>query len=383
MNKQATFKFRNNTYTVRQNESIKRVDGPDYHCKIDLQSGYTERWGRTKATEDDPVMAPFPEIFDFEIATACSGIPQVGSCKFCYKSNTSKGFETTSAEVDIALEHLSFWTDNGWISPLGQIAYGIGNANNENLIPIFELTRYKYGIVPNTTCNGAYLTDELIREWGRLLGAVAISNYGEICFDAVEKFTRLTNLKVNIHQIVSEENYDQCMQLLHQRKTDPRLSKLNAIVFLMLKPKGRGRSIAPLTNFNKYKALIDEAINSDLMWGADSCSAPTVMKALSNRSDAQQIYESIDPCEAFLFSAYANHKGECWPCSFSENELGWWNPPKLTEITNFIEEVWDAPRTSIWRNILLNSTTHPECKICQIKSHCRTCPIYNLNLCRV
>ena len=51
--------------------------------------------------------------------------------------------------------------------------------------------------------------------------------------------------------------------------------------------------------------------------------------------------------------------------------------------TNFIEEVWDAPRTSIWRNILLNSTTHPECKICQIKSHCRTCPIYNLNLCRV
>lgn len=384
MNRTATFKFRRKTYTVTQTDSIKRIDGPDYHLKMDLRSGYTERWGATK--DEDPVVAPFPEIMDCEIATKCKGVPDIegnfSSCHFCYKANTKIGEETTVETVDRILQAVSFETKDGLVSPLTQIAWGIGNADNPNLLPIFKLTREKYGIVPNTTCNGALLTEEMIKEWGQVLGAVAISNYGEICLDAVEAFTRLTSIRCNIHQLVSESTYDQCMDILEKRATDPRLSKMYAIVFLMLKQKGRGRTMQPLLSMDKYKKLIDKAMQLGVPFGADSCSAPSMMKALESYPNAKEIYKGIDCCESGLMSVYANYRGEVFPCSFTEGSLGWWTPPKLTEVTNFIEEVWDTPQINLWRNNLLNSTNYQECESCSVRNQCRTCPSYKLDLCR-
>lgn len=375
MKKKATFKFRNRTYTVTQNEHVKKVSGPGYNCKTDLCSGYTERWGDTR--EEDPVMAPWPEIADIEAHRGC-----LQGCKFCYKGNTPFNNHSMSVEdAEKVIRALSIETSDGWISPVSQIAFGITDNTRENILPIFNLAR-QYGIVPNVTTNGFQLTEPMIKEWGQVLGAVAVSNYGEICLDTVEAFTRLTNLKTNIHQLLSEDTYDQCMDILEKRATDPRLKNMYAIVFLTLKQKGRGHNLAPLTDFNKYKKLIEKAFSLGVPFGFDSCGCGNFMKAIADHPNAKQFIQSVDACESLLFSIYANEASSVYPCSFNEGNLGWWNPPKLTEVTNFVEEVWDTPQANIWRNNLLHSTSHQSCQSCNVKSHCRSCPSYNLDLCR-
>jgi len=72
-------------------DNIKAVASPNYNYIFDKKTGYFERWGKTR--EDDPVCAPFPEILDVEISTAC----QKG-CPFCYKDNSVDG-ENMSFEI--------------------------------------------------------------------------------------------------------------------------------------------------------------------------------------------------------------------------------------------------------------------------------------------
>lgn len=378
MNRKATFVFRGKEYTVKQSDTVKRVDGPDYHRKTDLTTGFTQRWGKTKKTKHDPVMAPWAEIADVEISTGCKA-----NCKFCYKGNGPQNKADMSPEdFERLLQTFSIKTDNDeWISPVDQIALGLTDNNRPNVLPIFKLCR-DYGIVPNCTTNSIDLTEDMIKEWGKLLGAVAVSNYGDICLDTIEALTRLTGLQVNIHQLLAEETYDQCIDILEKAEADPRLSKLGAVVFLSLKPKGRGRNLTQLQDPQKYRKLIDTAHKFGINYGMDSCGAPQFLKSISNSPDFSRIAPMVDACESMLHSIYATVGTEVWPCSFSEDELGWWTPPKLTEVTDFISEVWDAPQARIWRNNLLNSTSYEACKSCSVKSHCRTCPIHNLNLCR-
>jgi hypothetical protein len=369
MNKKATFQFRNKTYTVEETEYVKKTYGPGYRVIFDKKSGYTERWGDRR--KDDPDMAPFPEIMDLEIATGCDGIGK-GACKFCYKSNTPQQHHEMSIEdVEKILHNMGFWcyADHrgyDFVSPLQQVAFGITRNTNQNLLPIFKLTR-ELGIIPNVTTHGYQLTEDQIKEWGKVLGAVAVSRYdNQLCFDTVEAFTRLTNLQVNIHQLLSEDTYDDCMRLLELRKSDPRLAKMNAIVFLMLKPKGRGSALSQLKSMDKYKALIGRALVEGIPFGFDSCSATVFEQAVSHLPNAKQLIRCSDPCESGLFSIYANDKGDVSPCSFTEQELAWWTPPNLITTKDFMSEVWDHPRMNVWRNNLLANN--------------RNCPAYDLSL---
>jgi len=76
-------------------------------------------------------------------------------------------------------------------------------------------------------------------------GAVAVSYYPQIdknrCYDVVDMLTNRYEMKqVNIHAMICEETFEDTIQLIEDIKNDSRLKKLNAVVFLSLKQKGRG-----------------------------------------------------------------------------------------------------------------------------------------------
>ncbi len=202
---------------------MKKVRTPDYNYNFNPKNGAFVRWGKT--LKDDPTWSPLgPEIMDIEISTICHGIGM--PCTFCYKSNLAQG-------RNMSLETFKRMFDK-FPPNLTQIAFGIGDIDgNPDMIGIFQHCRDN-GVIPNVTINGARLTDGYANTLSQLCGAVAVSRYNpkDVCYDAVKKLTDLGMDQVNIHMLVSEQTFKGCLEVLDEIKTDPRLSKLNAVVFL-------------------------------------------------------------------------------------------------------------------------------------------------------
>jgi hypothetical protein len=198
---------------IFENKNIKWVVSETYNYMFNKNNGNFIRWGRTR--EDDPQYAPAPEIADIEISTVCSGVTNIGPCKFCYKGNTPVG-ENMSLETFKKLFSVLPKT-------LTQIAVGIGDLpqikyykkmeqkyktiNNERYE---EITREEYlvnkdnpnfikqyeggnpdmldifwhcrnnGVIPNVTINGDRLGDEMAEELSKVCGAVAVSRISDI-----------------------------------------------------------------------------------------------------------------------------------------------------------------------------------------------------------
>lgn len=342
----------------------KVLKSSNYNYIFNGSTGFFARWGKEKA--DNPDFSPFgPEILDIEISTVCSG-PNGKPCSFCYKSNTAIGenmsFETFKAVFD------------KFPKTLTQIAFGIGDIDgNPDLWRIMEYTR-KNGVVPNITINGANLTDEYADNLASLCGAVAVSHYSPsyVCYNAVAKLTKRiggtnTLKQVNIHQLVSHETYPKCIKVMDESKSDKRLKKLNAIVFLSLKPKGNRNKFHKLGS-EKYKELVDYAFANEISIGFDSCSAPMFLSAIKERKDYDQLEQSVEPCESYLFSFYVNVEGKTVPCSFLENEIDF-EPIDLTVVDNFVRDVWNAKGVKAFREKLLATE---KCNVC------RQCPVFDI-----
>lgn len=155
---------------------------------------------------------------------------------------------------------------------------------------------------------------------------------------------------VNIHKILSDDTIDDCMDLVMKRMSDPRLEKLNAIVFLLLKPKGSRNTMKQLTDMLKYKKLIKLAIHNDIKIGFDSCGANKFLEAVKD-SPQYPIYSMLaEPCESACFSIYINVRGEMYPCSFGEGAEGWETGIDVVNCGDFLKEVWYNPRVEEWRN---------------------------------
>jgi radical SAM protein with 4Fe4S-binding SPASM domain len=246
---------------------------------------------------------------------------------------------------------------------LTQIAFGIGNINSSpDLRKIFDYCRdndYQY-IVPNVTINGFGMTPEWYDYLAKTLGACAVSNHHEdSCFNAVKELTDRGMTQINIHQVVSLETFDICMSIIDQVQLDPRLNKLNAVVFLMLKQKGRGKNLNRLPD-DKYKLFIEKLFASGISFGMDSCGASRLLAY----GVSDEIKKYITPCESTRESAYINVKGEFFPCSFTEGTDSFPVGIDITKINNFVEEVWMSRQTHDWRQNLL--------------SKCNNCPIYQI-----
>lgn len=257
---------------------------------------------------------------------------------------------------------------------LTQIAYGIGSIDgNPDLWKIMEYTRNnKYTtIIPNITINGKRLTDKHADNLVKLCGAVAVSRYNpDTCYNAVKKLTDRGLKQCNIHQLLCSETLKDCYKAIDDWQTDKRLEKLNAIVFLLMKPKGKRNKFHQLTNMEEYKALIDYAFERNAPVGFDSCSAPSFLRAVKNHKDCNRLEMLAEPCESDCFSAYINTEGRFFHCSFTEGEDGW-DGIDVVNCNDFMEDVWNSPEVCRFRGLLMKSVE---------KCGCRSCPIFNLNM---
>jgi len=257
-----------------------------------------------------------------------------------------------------------------------QIAFGIGDIDsNPDMESIFRYCRDNtYNeVVPNVTINGARLTPEKLDFLAETCGAVAVSRYNpkDYCYNAVQELTNRGMKQVNIHMLLSAETYDTCLETVNDAVSDKRLSALNAIVFLAVKPAGRGKSMTPLNSIEKYRELIKHAMDSKVNIGFDSCSAPLFLKAMKDDENYKRYEMLAEPCESYLFSIYINSNGSAYPCSFLEAEH---EGIDMTRDGLELEDFWFAPSTKQWREELLSTAHQDDCLV----KGCRQCPKYKI-----
>lgn len=328
-------------------KDFKRYRTEDFNYNFDMHTGYTEMWGKTK--DDDPMGYPMPIICDMEITDICTGVNGT-PCKFCYKSNTAVGsymdFETAKKVIDkMPIE-------------LTQIAFGADATltSNHEWLNIFKYAREK-SFIPNVTV--ANIDEETAYNLANICGAVAVSRYENknYCYDSVKLLTDNGLSQVNIHQLLSKETLPQVYETINDIKNDPRLKKLNAIVFLSLKNKGRGKSFNRISEFD-FKNVIKECQKVGINYGFDSCSFHKWAECI----DDKNMIQYGEPCESTLHSAYINVKGDFFPCSFTEGTYGWEQGLSVLECNDFITDIWNHPKTMIFRHNLISNK--------------RKCPIY-------
>ncbi len=348
-----------------ETQELKMCKSTHYNSVFNKVTGFFARWGKTK--EDDPQYGPYPEILDCEISTTPNCL---GKCKFCYKGNT-KGQELhnmTLEEFKTIISKFPHVEKNGKISHmLTQIAFGICDVDtNPDFFPMMEYAR-SLGIIPNYTCNGYKITDEIAKKTAQLCGAVSVSIVNrEKSFDAIKKFIDAGMKQVNIHYVFADETFDDAMELVEACKTDSRLQGLNAIVFLLYKPKGNCAGMFhSVKSIEKYRKVVEKCTDMGINFGFDSCSASLFLKTMQNTKNEQMINMVAEPCESGLFSSYINCKGKFFVCSFAEGENEWKEGIDVLNCDCFLKDVWYNDKVVAWREKLIANN--------------RNCPIFDLN----
>jgi len=292
------------------------------------------------------------EILDWEISEKCDF-----GCAFCYKSNVSKGKNTSFESFKETFHKLS--------PSIITIAYGIGSIHLcPDLWKILDYTRAN-GIIPTITINGD-ATEEDLEKLSKVVGACAVSVYDkEKSYNCIKSLTDKGLEQVNIHAIITEEHYLSTMNILNDIKTDPRLSKLRALVMLSLKEKGRSVGKYHKLSQEKYDTLMKFAIENDIGFGFDSCSSAKTYNFVNKNPEYNYIKTYIEPCESSIYSSYLNVSSEYFPCSFSEGTDGW--ETGLTIKDDFMKDIWFNQKTQDFRKKVKN------CRNCNI-----ACPIYDI-----
>jgi len=318
----------------------------NYNWVFDTETGYFMRWGKNH--QDNPEYSEVgPEILDIEVSTVCHQ-----NCNFCYKNNLSVGKNMSFETFKIIFDKIK--------GNLTQVAFGIGDIDaNKDLRKMMKYCRDNY-VIPNITINGYNLTDDWVNYLSSMCGAVSVSNYGKnVCYSAVEKLTNAGLKQVNIHQLLSEETLPQVYSLLEDSKKDTRLKKLNAIVFLSLKQRGRGVKYHTVS-VPDFELLVETLFHDRIKFGFDSCTANKFLNYINKHPEHKPLEQYVEPCESGLFSSYINVEGIFYPCSFTENSVGL----DVVNCNDFVKDIWYNAAVILWRNLLL--TCH------------RNCPVYNI-----
>lgn len=369
----SSFDVNNERFTVFDDVNTKSVRSKSYNFDFDKRNGLFFRWGRNK--EDDPDCAPSCEILDIEVTTICEGVPgkndqngrtsKRAPCKFCYKSNTPNGknmsFETFKTVFDKVTKN----------KILTQLAAGADSqaTSNPDLFKMLQYSRDN-GVIPNLTV--ADISDKTADKIAAICGACAVSRYENknVCYDSVKRLTDRGLFQTNIHVLISEETYDWIMETFNDSMTDERLSKLNAIVLLSLKKRGRGKNFTTLPQ-EKFKKIIDFALEKNIKIGMDSCSCAKFLYSVKNHKDYKHFYQCCDPCEAECFSQFIDCDGKAYPCSFCDGQDKWENGIDVVNCEDFVKDVWNNERTKEFRSKLLATAKYNDLG-------CRTCPMFEV-----
>lgn len=343
------------TYRILDNQDIKICKSDDYNFVFNKKTGMFARWGSTK--EEDPDMAPGAEILDIEVTDICHGVVGLDGnrkpCNFCYKSNGPSGKNMSLKDFQTII--------NKFPKTLTQIAFGVDSLGTSNP-ELFDMMQYcrSIGIIPNVTL--ADISDEVADKCVKLCGAVAVSRYAnkDVCYDSIKKLTDRGLKSVNMHHVIHQDNFLDVIDTINDIQKDKRLSKLNAIVFLSLKQKGRGQGFKPMS-FGRFKLLIDMCLEKGVNFGMDSCSACKFLEVIKDHPRQKELEQLVEKCESGLFSVFVDVEGKMWPCSFGNNKAKF-EPIDILKLEG--QDFWQMPQWKEWRSNLLG---------CQ-----RNCPLYSI-----
>lgn len=291
---------------------------------------------------DDPFILDGPLLLDIGIMGSCKN-----KCTICYQGDEE--------EKHMELEDFKMILDQTK-GHLNQVA--LGGRGDPNHHPHFkEIIEYcvACNVVPNYTTSGIELTDEQI-EISKMCGAVAVSDYDrDFTYDAIKRIQD-AGIKTNIHLVFTIASYNKCIQILYGHdpwKGKVNIDKLNAVVFLLFKPVGRGAdkySLQPQPyQISTFSELLFQK-KALMKVGMDSC--------LVNKVNVPKDMEMfLDTCEGARQSAYIGPSLKMTPCSFIHTDSF---AMKITE-KKPVEYIWN--RSSLFisfrRQLLKTSNTCP------------------------
>ena len=302
---------------MREMEKVVKTE--KYQITFDLVSGREELQGING--HPDPFSLEYPSLMDIGIMGHCSN-----RCEFCYQGDDQKPNMTLDNFKRIVDESKDY---------VNQIALGGRGSPNEheNFKEIVEYCR-KNNIVPNYTTSGFQLTDEQI-EISKLCGAVAVSDYDhDYTFSAINRFID-AGIKTNIHFLLSKKSFFKSIGILFGDDVwggKIKVLGLNAIVFLLFKPQGRGKNLENWSLdvdmmkafchgvFDKKLAIVRSARGSRFKLGMDSCLVNKVKKSGVHLTKREE--ESMDTCEGARMSVYISPDMRMIPCSFGGDVYG-------------------------------------------------------------
>lgn len=343
------------SFTLHDGPVLKGLRSAEANWLFDKRNGHTVMWGKTP--KEDMKMSPVPVILDLECTTKCAG-PSGKPCSFCYKSNGPEGKNMSFETFKTIIDKMKFVT---------QVAFG-ADAQGTSNPDLFRMMAYarEIGIVPNLTV--AEIDDHVANGIAFHAGACAISRYDnkDLCYDSVKKLTDRGMKQVNIHFCLHEGSLNQLVETFTDILIDDRLKKLNAIVLLSLKKKGRGKKGFTSLTQEQFTEVVKLALNMNIPLGFDSCSARKFEKAIEilNPNNKAELLQLTVPCESTLESSYIDVNGDFYPCSFTEGSEGWKSGISVVEAEDFVSDVWYHERTQAFREKLWGCNRH--------------CPIYEV-----
>jgi len=245
-----------------------RRHSKDYNFIGDTITGTTFRWG--ESFDKNPQYAPWPELVDISISNHCSK-----ECDFCYRDSKPDNSFMSLEDYEYLLKQLRHphWGN------VFQVALGGGEPlEHPDFIKIIDITLV-YGVIPNFTTNGKYLTNDLIMKLKDKLGAIAISTLDitTIDKDIIENLKK-NRIKCNLHYVLNYYNLDQAVDIL-SGKYNQYLRYVNSIIFLTYKPLRRADSSRVLKmdkNFPTFVNLVDNN-SCSIRIGFDACFVPMLM----------------------------------------------------------------------------------------------------------
>ena len=309
----------------------------------------------------DPFMAEGPHLLDIGIMGRCK---RADVCTLCYQNASTEGINMDIKDYVNLLDQTK--------NTLLQVALGGAGSPDEHpqFAEIIQETRAR-GIVPNYTTSGWDVTPQIAELTKKYCGAVAVSWYNEdIQLKAINEFLKQECI-TNLHFVLHKNSIEEAMDILEGKHFHSDLfAKLNAIVFLLFKPIGKGSPKLKLEYDHKLSHFLEIVEEGDYPFkvGFDSCSVPALISSI----DVNPIL--MEACEGGRFSAYVHSDLTLKTCSFDVQ-----NKFSVSLKENDFKTIWGGEKFNSFRNLMKTCTgcpkthclgacvLHPEITLCKFK----------------
>lgn len=307
----------------------------------------------------DPFMRSFPALIDVGIMGSCrhAHLCPVG----CYQGGEK------NCKPNMSLNDFKRIVDECKGKTTQFALGGHGDPNHhENFEEILRYCR-EADIVPNFTTSGYMFTREHAALCKKYCGAVAVSYYNAPYTNNAIKYLLEEGVTTNIHYVLSKKSIKEAISILKGYRAIPETTenKVNAIIFLLHKPVGKGSREDMLSYGDPmlqefFKSVEDNRSNMKI--GFDSCTIPGIVNLTKTIDPA-----STDTCEGGRFSMYITPDMVALPCSFDNQDMRFAFDIK----DRTIEDAWWSVQFEEFRKSLRNS-----CPGCKDRENCMGgCPL--------